>query len=154
MTEDAAFLQAILDHPDDDAPRLIYADWLEEHGRGARAEFIRVQCRLARGGASRAERKRLADREEKLLQAHCDVWLAELPRIEGVDKEEFRRGFVEAVRVAGVETFRTHARALFEAAPVQEVHFHGVLPGKIQELAHLPQLARLRSVIMDYQELR
>jgi uncharacterized protein (TIGR02996 family) len=30
MTHDEAFLQAILDSPDDDAPRLIYADWLEE----------------------------------------------------------------------------------------------------------------------------
>ena len=26
-----AFLQAIRDAPEDDGPRLIYADWLEEH---------------------------------------------------------------------------------------------------------------------------
>lgn len=47
---DADFLPAILTAPDDDTPRLIYADWLEEHGGDAgraRAEFIRVQCRLA-----------------------------------------------------------------------------------------------------------
>jgi uncharacterized protein (TIGR02996 family) len=31
MTEQEAFLHAILDAPDGDAPRLIYADWLEEH---------------------------------------------------------------------------------------------------------------------------
>ena len=46
-----AFLQDILEHPDDDAPRLIYADWLEEHGKEAdrlRAEFIRVQVELDR----------------------------------------------------------------------------------------------------------
>ena len=30
----------------DDAPRLIYADWLSENGDEARAEFIRVQCEL------------------------------------------------------------------------------------------------------------
>jgi uncharacterized protein (TIGR02996 family) len=42
----AAFLADILKHPGDDAPRLIFADWLEEHGDGARAEFIRVQCEL------------------------------------------------------------------------------------------------------------
>ena len=45
----AAFLQSIIAAPDDDAPRLVYADWLEEHGgEPERAEFIRVQCELAR----------------------------------------------------------------------------------------------------------
>lgn len=42
-----AFIKAILADPDDDAPRLIYADWLDEQGQDQRAEFIRVQCRLA-----------------------------------------------------------------------------------------------------------
>jgi uncharacterized protein (TIGR02996 family) len=42
-----AFLEAVLANPDDDAPRLIFADWLEERGQAARAEFIRLQIRLA-----------------------------------------------------------------------------------------------------------
>ena len=42
------FLRAIIEHPEDDTPRLIYADWLEENGDPDRAEFIRVQCELAR----------------------------------------------------------------------------------------------------------
>lgn len=33
--------------PDDDIPRLVLADWLEEHGQSERAEFVRVQCELA-----------------------------------------------------------------------------------------------------------
>ena len=37
MTHDEAFLEAIREQPGDDAPRLIYADWLEEHGRVAAA---------------------------------------------------------------------------------------------------------------------
>jgi uncharacterized protein (TIGR02996 family) len=40
MTDDAAFRNAILAAPDDDAPRLVYADWLEERG-DPRAEFVR-----------------------------------------------------------------------------------------------------------------
>jgi uncharacterized protein (TIGR02996 family) len=32
MNHHQAFLQDILEHPNDDAPRLIHADWLEEHG--------------------------------------------------------------------------------------------------------------------------
>jgi uncharacterized protein (TIGR02996 family) len=48
MSDAAALLAAIRATPDDDAPRLVYADWLEEHGQPERAEFIRVQCELAR----------------------------------------------------------------------------------------------------------
>src|SRR4051794_13393226 len=46
--EAVALYRAILAHPDEDTPRLVYADWLDEHGEPAHAEFIRVQCRLAR----------------------------------------------------------------------------------------------------------
>lgn len=40
-------LDAILDTPGDDVPRLVYADWLEDNGQPERAEFIRVQVELA-----------------------------------------------------------------------------------------------------------
>lgn len=49
-TDQAALLRTILDSPDDDAPRRVYSDWLQEHGELDRAEFIRVQCELARIG--------------------------------------------------------------------------------------------------------
>ena len=32
-----AFLQAIREAPEDDTPRLVYSDWLDEHGDPARA---------------------------------------------------------------------------------------------------------------------
>ena len=66
MTHDEAFLQSIRETPDDDAPRLIYADWLEEHGdarAAARAEFIRLQCQRARLPAYDPRRQDLLDRE-------------------------------------------------------------------------------------------
>src|SRR5262245_48224140 len=42
-----ALLAGILAEPDDDRRRAVSADWLEEHGQQARAELIRLQCRLA-----------------------------------------------------------------------------------------------------------
>jgi uncharacterized protein (TIGR02996 family) len=48
MSDRAALLAAILANPDEDTPRLVYADWLQEHGEPDRAEFIRVQVELAR----------------------------------------------------------------------------------------------------------
>lgn len=38
-----SLLAVILANPDDDLPRTIYADWCEENGYEARAEFIRLQ---------------------------------------------------------------------------------------------------------------
>jgi uncharacterized protein (TIGR02996 family) len=55
VSEEDGFIQAILGDPDDDTPRLVFADWLEERGE-PRAEFIRAQCALAerRGDRVRA----------------------------------------------------------------------------------------------------
>lgn len=56
MNDGDLLLKAIVAEPDEDTPRLIYADWLDETGTDpARAEFIRVQCRLARGRSSTVE---------------------------------------------------------------------------------------------------
>ena len=41
MTDGEALLAAILANPEEDAPRLVYADWLQENGEAERAEFIR-----------------------------------------------------------------------------------------------------------------
>lgn len=38
----SAFLDAIRANPEDDGPRLVYADWLEERGECDLAEFIRI----------------------------------------------------------------------------------------------------------------
>lgn len=43
MTTEEGLLADILAKPDDDLPRLVYADWLDENGQTERAEFIRVQ---------------------------------------------------------------------------------------------------------------
>jgi uncharacterized protein (TIGR02996 family) len=74
MNHREAFVQSIREAPDDDVPRLIYADWLEDNGEPERAEFIRFQCALARGGLAEAERAALARRERALLETHKGPW--------------------------------------------------------------------------------
>jgi uncharacterized protein (TIGR02996 family) len=78
LTHDIPFLQAILDQPDDDTPRLIYADWLEERGQAQESEFLRLECRLAWPGGSLAEE--LAARARfNALREKLDVrWVAKL----------------------------------------------------------------------------
>lgn len=41
-------LKAVCERPDDDLPRLVAADWLDENGESARAEFVRVQIEMAK----------------------------------------------------------------------------------------------------------
>jgi uncharacterized protein (TIGR02996 family) len=48
MTDRTALLAAIIANPAEDSVRLGMADWLEEHDEPERAEFIRVQIKIAR----------------------------------------------------------------------------------------------------------
>jgi uncharacterized protein (TIGR02996 family) len=50
MTSEQVFLESIIAAPDDDGIRLIFADFLEEHGQAERAEFIRLMIERDRAG--------------------------------------------------------------------------------------------------------
>ena len=67
MRTESALLAAVCDAPEDDLPRLAYADWLEEQGDPDSADFIRVQCRLAPLADDDPARLGLERREEELL---------------------------------------------------------------------------------------
>jgi uncharacterized protein (TIGR02996 family) len=64
--DELAFLQAILDNPHDDLPRLVYADWLDEHGHPGRAELIRLQHTRA---SAEADRRAIDARIRELVAA-------------------------------------------------------------------------------------
>jgi uncharacterized protein (TIGR02996 family) len=46
-SDQLALLQSVIEARDDDAPRLVYADWLEEHGDPTQARFIRESMAVA-----------------------------------------------------------------------------------------------------------
>jgi len=48
MILDQPFLEAIANNPLDDAPKLIYADWLDENGEEKLAEYVRLHTLLLR----------------------------------------------------------------------------------------------------------
>jgi uncharacterized protein (TIGR02996 family) len=64
---DEPFLADIAENPDDSARRLIYADWLEDHGRALWAEFIRVRHELAGVLDDALKRSALVEQERDLL---------------------------------------------------------------------------------------
>jgi len=75
MWEADALLDAIFDNPDDDTPRLVYADWLQEHDQENYAQFIRLSIKADGGSKPPAERRRLE--EER-----CTFWDRCLKRLE------------------------------------------------------------------------
>jgi uncharacterized protein (TIGR02996 family) len=80
MSEEAAFQRAIADAAEDDAPRLVYADWLDERGEAARAEYLRLG---RRGRITDAGWERLAALSARLdpswlRTVHHGRWLTSL----------------------------------------------------------------------------
>ena len=120
MDEHLAFLQAILADPDDDAPRLVYADWLEERG-DPRAEFIRAQCAANGLPFGDPERARLRKRAGALLARHEAEWVGDVPRY--ARSWRFRRGFVEQVTADAA-----NCPGLFDLAPIRSLKARVKLP--------------------------
>lgn len=153
MDDRAALLRAICLDPADDTVRLVYADYLDEHGEPEYAEFIRVQIQLARldpepeCAATEEGLKcndpscswaiwhskgfRLHQRERELLenQGHGGWWkFAGLSGANVFDEVIYERGF--AIRVtATCANFLAHAGSLFLAHPIKKVKLTDRNPG-------------------------
>jgi uncharacterized protein (TIGR02996 family) len=168
-----AFFDAIRDAPEDDVPRLVYADWLDEGGEpaaSARAEFIRVQCELSKLGRGDPRRPDLKEREQDLLVEHEREWLGPflgLLRALGRDWEHNWRGFLRhwqfergffTVDIHTPDDLLTLAPVLFEAGLPVLVGISNrsgcLIPGweRWQEFVdspHLGRIIRLSSFDMD-----
>jgi|SRR5579884_549951 len=150
MTHADAFLRDILAHPDDDAPRLIFADWLEEQGDAnsiARAEFIRIQCALAAEHVSERRRAQLGRRADEILDEWDQEWIEPVRRL--VRGWVFHRGFIDDVSM-WAHTFVAHAGRLFRRAPIQhlilEQNDDHPIGRYMAALADIEQLSRLHSL--------
>ncbi len=142
MTHDDAFLRAIIERPDDDAPRLIYADYLDERDDPTRAEFIRLQCELAPLPEEAPRRVALEARERDLLTLYHKPWAG--PLVGLAHDWWFRRGFVEGITIGG-NGFVTYAGFLFQLAPLREIKLTRCY---VRQLALVPQLSRLTRLVL------
>jgi uncharacterized protein (TIGR02996 family) len=169
MSSEEAFLRAIQEDPDDDLPRQVLADWLDDTGRPERAEFIRVQLELARGVADPVQRNRLLYREEELLKKHVRDWLGPFADLDPANRryrrgtahlrfatdrlldsypgplvsEWLRRGWVLDLCPQGDARLRSH---LFEQSWLGQLcslTLDGRVPWDVERLASCPGLQRL-----------
>ena len=136
-------LRDVIARPDDDGPRIVYADWLTQRG-DPRGEFIVVQCALAsKKGATIA----LVEREQALLDAHRSEWTKEAMQVARTC--ELRRGFVASI-FAYAEKFASDGARLLDREPVDDLVLGelATIP-VLDRLAATPHVARLRAVRMS-----
>lgn len=139
--EEERLLAAIRDAPEDDQPRLVYADWLLERSE-PRGELITTQCTLARLPEDGPTRKPLERRARALLAAHGERWYG---GIEGLEEPTFERGFLERWWSVSAQAVVEHADRLWRLAPSRQLKIEYAADA-ITQLAACPALARYRAL--------
>jgi uncharacterized protein (TIGR02996 family) len=165
--DDHDFIGQILASPEEDAPRLAYADWLEVQGDRDRAEFIRCQIEAARLAPQDPRRDPAQARAAALLQEHQAEWEAAVSDFAGVGRVcVFERGFPvwarfcitdfpqdiaprfpriwQAAPVTHLDLYDINAAAAFEPDPDFDESWIRV--ASYQALANMPQLVHIRSL--------
>jgi uncharacterized protein (TIGR02996 family) len=152
-----ALLQAVIAEPEEEGPRLVYADWLDEQGRpedADRAEFIRLQVELAHATEVTARTKQLRQREGELWSAHKAEWLAHLPPHLRKHEPRFHRGFLEELSLPPASWAR-HGAKLFGRNPIFRVRLYGRVDRHVVgDLVVIPDLARVRELSLAGADIR
>ncbi|MFO0823599.1 MAG: TIGR02996 domain-containing protein [Gemmataceae bacterium] len=159
---------AVIANADEDTPRLAYADWLDEHGDPDRAEFIRLQIRIANASPAHDNWFDLLEREEHLVfqleakfrEVHSTlpsgvyVSTVYFPRSEAFGSEEqFDRGFPFFCSVRSrdwtpknTEEFAEQLGQLVATTTFRGVSFAMMPPARFAELVATPAFEQLRGV--------
>ena len=149
MDDREALLRAAVASPDDDLPRLVYADWLEEHDDPGQAAFVRAQCELAATPAWEPFAVRCRAKRPEWVTGR--PWRYALPAVDGRllewhPESGFRRGLGWGLVVRQLGAFLDAAPRLFDLAPVGELHLPTATLDEWKRFARQPWLPRVRAV--------
>ena len=136
------FYDQIIEEPESDEARLIFADWLEEQGDFNRAEFIRVQCSVEHVPFWKPEWSELKAREKELWQANQQQWT------EGINLKtinyRFRRGFVDRVILSRGMTINSVKKMVELFPTIQSLKLK--TQKDLEQFGTLPWFGRLRQL--------
>lgn len=147
MSDRDALLAAVRAHPDDDTPRLIYADFLDDAGENARAAFVRAQVEVARSEPW--------DPVAVRARWHADgapnwrAFAAELPPVKypvAWAQNPFRRGFGYALHVMRAADWPEFAEPVFDLEPVGALSFWSGTLDEWKRVAASPHVKRFREL--------
>ena len=111
MLDREPFLRAIYAAPDDDLPRLVFADYLDEQGDSDRAELIRVQCERAKYDTSA-----LWQRDEALRESLSELF---------PEMTSYRRGFCDNPLIGMTANELTDPHGIRSRAVTSTPHWYG-----------------------------
>ncbi|AMV25498.1 hypothetical protein VT84_13955 [Gemmata sp. SH-PL17] len=149
MTDLDRLLAAVLAHPDEDTPRLMYADELDAQGQHERAEFIRLQlgpdpmCVRVRDLCEQYQQKWfLGPRPWDRIKG---AWVSDFQWYNGQTPiGEVSRGFVFKF-IGSADHWLTRADAILAQHPVREVRLTTMpevkfeyMGGDVPRFVHLP----------------
>jgi uncharacterized protein (TIGR02996 family) len=152
-----AFLADCKDNPADLAPRLILADWLEDHGQHDRGRLIRLQCDLLTRSVRDPERRALTNAAQELGNRHLRHWRGSLDSYCGDHS-----GYVWAECGLLVASFSPRRLATLEFAPddgtwpwvealrIESEYSPSLLPVLPPEIWHRPFLNHVARVEPGY----
>jgi len=165
MTDRDALYAAICANPDEDTPRLAFADYLQEQGgkeNNFRADYIRAAIRLARAELfsldwqdARKPWNKLHDKVVQRMLGHRLPWVKHLEK--RAKAFDFERGFVGHLTVFS-KRFVEEGSKFFEQDPIRSVKFvtlaatSGTVP--VRALFACPHLARVSKLALDGSRLK
>jgi uncharacterized protein (TIGR02996 family) len=164
MDQEAALLAAIAAHPEEDTPRLAYADWLDEHAADLpepasariRAEFIRVQCAVKKAETLPAEQQRphvhLWRRQQELLDNHRRNLLGPLGDDVTYFDAIFDRGFVSELTIPA-SVFLRHTKSVRSLRPTPRIRVHRAEGPLLHELLDRPELGLVEALTVSVDEV-
>jgi uncharacterized protein (TIGR02996 family) len=138
MGEREALLRAVCENPDDDLPRLVFADWLEEQGELERAEFIRGEVELDRQPGYPDDFGPEHDKLNSQLFAYLLTWTWRRDLAIGGDVEVvWARGIANILRCNSREWLAS-AEAVLNSHPLRVIEFDDTEELSCLEIRHEP----------------
>jgi uncharacterized protein (TIGR02996 family) len=156
VSDEAGFLHAIQANPEDDATRLVYADWLDDQGSEAnvaRAEYIRLSIELASAKVGRRTPPELKAKEERaqaLFGKHHPDWFPEL-----FDRKSILRGVRGSPQMARGFPYKLQGKSdriiaigqrLVQLAPFTDFQFLDVTSQGLKQLVGATWTGGLRRI--------
>lgn len=141
MSEEEAFLRAICENPDEDTPRLVFADWLDERGGEIETKWASLLREQLRPGSERLVVHLAYD------EHWMDTWgeRFEFPATLSFDK--WARGLPVCLGAPATDLLAEWDR-VFHLVPVTELHIWQAADDKVEDLVASCDLRNLRELLV------
>ena len=158
MNEREALIQSIRENPDDDTPRLIFADWLESTGEWidrSRAIYIRAQCSSAQIDWTHPDKAGFQKLFAEIQDQCASRWFSALADIGyPLDELKYHRGFISSLTLPADDDDTFFADVVERVLPTEHVDLitFACPTGPVPHALRHPGIGSLGKIIVRYRE--